>query len=343
MKQKTFVVFLSLLFYIPIHANFEFINQKDHGILSQKFLSEIANTFHPKIFFETGTYQAETTLAAIPFYKEIYTVELFDTLYKSCKEKLKNKENVHIFNERSPETISRIAPTLEGPIVFWLDAHYSGAGTALGYDNPSDPESVTAIRAELKAIAESNIQNCTILIDDIRGFGIQISGTEYLGCWAYPTVQELYEMLLKINPMFEVILLGDILLAYDKTKYSPQFSETVLACSKTRFYDGNNLTDTQLIEQEKIIMHAPEHEKNYIRTLYNSITNYKDPMFWHDLWYGLVELGSKNYSNAYTAFSKVKLRTQCLNRKREVTNLNIPYNHWRIDWYIEQCKNNNFF
>lgn len=334
------IIIISINFFSSVIAKFEFINQKINGKLSAKFFQEIAETFNPTIFFETGTYGAETTMAAVPFFKEIYTVELFKPLFEACKEKLKGNNNVHIFNERSPETIARIAPNLKGTVVFWLDAHYSGEGTALGFENPNDPEAVTAIRAELKAIAQSNIQDCIILIDDIRGFGTKIGATEYIGCWAYPTVQELRDMLLIINPMFNIVLIGDILLAYDVSKYCPQFSETVEACSKTRFYDGFNLNDDQLIAQEKIIMQAPQHEKKYIQFLYNSMTNYKDPMFWHDLWYGLIELGSQNYSESYAAFSKIKIRTQHYNKKREAIDCIVPYDHWRIAEYIKQCQSN---
>ena len=136
------------------------------------------------------------------------------------------------------------------------------------------------------------------------------------------------------------MLLGDILIAYDKYKYNPHFSKTVLACSKTRFYDGINLSDDQLIGQEEIIMHAPEFEKNFIRFLYHSMTDYKDPMFWHDLWYGLIELGSKNYSEAYKALSKIKIRKESFNKKRGAVDNIIPYNHWRIDTYIKECNYN---
>ena len=182
--MKQLAIPLSLVFSSMLLQGFEFIDQKVNGVLSTKFLQEITETFKPSVFFETGTYSGKTTLAAVPFFEEIYTVELFTPLYNSCKKKFEFESKIHFFNESSPETIARIAPTLRGPVVFWLDAHYSGEGTALSNTNQNDPASVTAIRAELEAINKSNIQDCVILIDDIRGFGTKILNIEYLGCWA---------------------------------------------------------------------------------------------------------------------------------------------------------------
>lgn len=322
------------------YAIFEFGHHKEaSGSLEPSFIQELVKTFHVDVFFETGTYNAGTTINAIPFFKDVYTVELYEELYKVAAGRLIPFKNVQIFHDSSPEVIRKTAGNIDGKILFWLDAHYSGEGTALSFDDASSPEAVTAIRAELKSIYESGINDCIIIIDDIRGFGIEIAGKRFDGCWAYPTVQELQQYLGAINPHFEYALLGDMLLAYDGIKYQPHFSGMVVACTKTRLYDGYNLSEEDLLAYEEQIQYAPEDEKYYIKHLYNTMTQYKDPMFWHDLWYGLIQLGSENYLDAYIAFAKVKeQRTQHFTRDYPDNKI-LAQQAQIIDAYLAECFN----
>jgi hypothetical protein len=292
-----------------VQCSFEFADNKSWGALNKKFIQDLRQTFNMDIFFETGTYMGATTLNAVPYFKKVITVELFDELFENNKKTFAVLPNVNAYHGKSPEIIKTVAPTINGKILFWLDAHYSGEGTALSGDNQENPDAITAIRGELRAIKEAGISDCVILIDDFRGFGIEVENQVYLGCWAYPTIQEVQRALLAINPNFELALLGDMLLAYDKTKYNPSLSDTVIACTKTRLFDGYNLTDAELRGYEEIIKNAPAHEKEYIKRLYSIMTGYNDPMFWHDLWYGLVCVGDKEYGEAYVALSKAYGRT----------------------------------
>lgn len=333
--MKKIILLLSIA-CASTHACFEFVdNKKDHA-LDKQFIKSLIDAFGCDTFFETGTCGCDTTLNAVPYFKTVVTVELFKPLYQAAKTKLKRYRNVHLYYGKSPETIATIGPHLaKNNVLFWLDAHYSGPGTALSNPNESDPDAVTAIRGELQAIKESGIHNCVILIDDIRGFGTEMHGQEYLGCWAYPTLQEVKSRLLEINPHFEIALLGDTLLAYDASKYKPHFSPTVIACTGTRLYDGYNLTDQELANLENCLMNAPLHEKDFIKNLYNQMTDYKDPMFWHDMWYGLVALGNKNFADAHQAFSKVKVRVQYFDKKRQPDSTILQCKHPHIDRYLK--------
>ncbi|MCX5921924.1 MAG: hypothetical protein NTX86_01190 [Candidatus Dependentiae bacterium] len=336
MKKILLLIALSCNSYTQ--NTFECVSYKTHGHLDTIFLQNMVNTFNVDNFFETGTFDAGTTINAVPYFKTIVTVELHDSLFAGSKAKLAPYKNVIPFHGHSPEAIRIFAPQLQGTILFWLDAHYSGEGTALSFSNHEAPDAVTPIRGELAAIKAANLNDCVILIDDIRGFGIEVAGVEYLGCWAYPSVQELKRDLLAINPNFTVMLLGDMLLAYDQSKHQPLFSDTVQACTKTRLYDGYNLSNEELLAAEEVIQHAPEKEKSCLKNLYKLMTHHKDPMFWHDLWYGLVELGDGNYAHAHSAFSKVALRTQTFNKNRQYNLKTIAYNHRRIDTYLNACK-----
>src|SRR5262249_6376261 len=157
-------------------------------------------------------------------FDNVITVEIYPPNFEKVQPKFYSHSNIHSYLGNSSELIANLGNTLEGTVLFWLDAHYSGEGTGMTDSaNSGSPEAITAIREELTAIYHVGLQDCVILIDDIRGFGTQINDHIFLGCWAYPTVQEVKTALLKINPQFNIALLGDMLLAYDASKYTPCF------------------------------------------------------------------------------------------------------------------------
>lgn len=322
-----------------MHAGhiFEFIDNKNDYALDPKFLQTLVEEFGVDTFFETGTYDARTSMRASSFFKQVYTVELHKVIFDAARKKLASYNQVHLYHGHSADIIRSVCPELKGKILFWLDAHWSGKGTAMRFDDPYSSDAITAIRDELRAIKEVGCIDCVIMIDDIRTFGVVIDEKDYIGCWAYPSVQEVVRMLHEINPHFECVLLGDQLLAYDATKYHPTFSKTVHACTKTRLYDGGNLNDQELLMYEQHIQQAPDREKQFILRLYEWTTKDKDPMFWHDLWYGLVQLGNSQYAQARDAFTKVKTRKQYLTKQGQKDNTTIMYDHWRIHQYQEFC------
>lgn len=310
MRFSTFF-WLALLVFRLVNAatsDFEFVSNKSNG-LSKKFIKNLIDTFHPSVFFETGTYDGQTTLNAADFFDTVITVEIYPPLFTQIQHKFHSNSKIHSYRGNSSEIIAKIGKTLTGTILYWLDAHYSGEGTGMTNSaNSGSAEAITAIREELKAIYDTGIQDCIILIDDIRGFGTQVNDFIFLGCWAYPTMQEIKEALLKINPQFKIALLGDMLLAYDGSKYHPSFSRTVDACTKTRLYDGYNLSEIDLVELGKEIQNASTSEKEYIKQLYDRMIIYKDPMFWHDVWYGLIQRKQGNHTQAEFAFQNASFR-----------------------------------
>lgn len=337
---KNIFLFYSLLYCVTSYT-FKFVHYKndaDDGSLHTNFMHEVNATFHPDIFVETGTYRGYTARTAASIFKEVFTVEYSESLYNRAQKLLEPYSNVRIYHDSSPDMIRRIAPQLNGHTFFWLDAHYSGGETVLSNSNERDADAVTPVRHELRAIKESGITDCTIAIDDIRGFGTVINGVEYLGCWAYPSLQEIEVLAREINPNFVCALVGDILLIYDAMRFSPTLSPIVQVCTATRLYDGSNLTDDSLIACENVIMQASDDEKACITNLYLRMTPCKDPLFWHDLWFGLVSMGSQSWNEALAALEKVSNRYETLTKHKEVVNRHIPYQHPRIANYIAQAR-----
>src|SRR3990167_3220711 len=68
-------------------------------------------------------------------------------------------------------------------ILFWLDAHYSGTGTARGRKD-------TPIARELKAILTHRVRNHIIIIDDARLFNGQNSYPKLT--WLRKLIKEKY-------------------------------------------------------------------------------------------------------------------------------------------------------
>ncbi len=116
-----------------------------------------------KIFIETGTYQGNTTNRAIPFFKQIHTIELFENLYHKATQRFYNINKVKTYLGDSCEVLDKVLPNIDEKILFWLDGHYSGPGTGQGKTN-------TPILQELKIIKKHNIKNAIILIDDNKIF-----------------------------------------------------------------------------------------------------------------------------------------------------------------------------
>ncbi len=322
--KKKYLYFTILLFTARISSNphlLTFSSHKENGRLSSSFLQSLIATFGANYFVETGTYSGETTAVAAQLFKHVYTIELHQEMYNKAKTRFEYTPNISVYQGSSPTIFKRILPEIKGKILFWLDAHYCGEGSSQDND-VAGGDSITAIRRELDAIKECHIKDCTILIDDIRGFGTKTKEKEFVGCWAYPTLQDVCSQLLQINASFSFALIGDILLAYDKTKYQPNFSQVVKACTLSRLSDGHHITDKNLLEAEHIVAHASGEEKKLIHTLYQMMTNYKDPEFHHDLWYGLICMANNQFESAYQNFKKV---------------LDRGYDHWRVFWYVAQA------
>lgn len=303
-----------------------FTSHKDpYGSLEQSLLQQLIKNFDTTIFVETGTYNGNTTAKAAPFFKTIHTVELYPPLAKQAKQRFANQRNITVHQGSSPEVFAKLLPTLkdQGRILFFLDAHYSGQGTAMDKEGPTEANGITAIRKEIAGIKQSGITDCVILIDDIRGFGTVTDGKEFVGCWAYPPLKDVCNRLLEINSNFECMLIGDMLLAFDKSNTNVPFTPMVKACTISRLFDGSNYSENELLEAEKTIAFSQGAERAFLKQLCQSMNVYKDPEFHHQLWYGLLSLTEKKFGEASQAFDKVLERS---------------YKHSRIQRYTDQAK-----
>lgn len=117
----------------------------------------------PAVFVETGTYHGRTTYQALRDFKKIHTIELSQEWYEKAKAQFKNKKHVVCYQGDSAKVLEKILPSINEPILFYLDAHHSGGTTAMGEDqNP--------LLRELPFIGARKFQDI-IFIDDLAQIG----------------------------------------------------------------------------------------------------------------------------------------------------------------------------
>ena len=154
-----------------------------------------------RVFVESGTSHGDGVAAILPYVDRVITIEAWDEAFRFAAKRFKNEPKVQLLFGDSAEWLPRMwePPILSGyhidePAVFWLDAHYSGEGTA-----KLDKE--TPIVAELEAIARSpHAAAHSIVIDDARGFGV----------WPdYPPTPEMEAMCADLFPGHRFFLEGD--------------------------------------------------------------------------------------------------------------------------------------
>jgi len=129
----------------------------------QKIIIKIAQKERIKNFIETGTYIGETVKSVLPFFDNIYTIEINRKLYWYNKKKFRKNKNVKVILGNSYKRLQEILPKIKEPSLFWLDAHYSGGIT-------SKSNELTPIKKEIKTILKFWKKNSVILIDDARLF-----------------------------------------------------------------------------------------------------------------------------------------------------------------------------
>jgi hypothetical protein len=141
----------------------------------RQHLIEWAHRSGVRVFVETGTYQGETTMALREVVERCITIELDPALHARAQVTFAGMTDVELLLGDSGRLIRDVLGRLDEPALFWLDAHYSGTGTARGVaDSP--------ILGELDSILSHRVRSHIVIIDDAR---------EFIGENGYPTIRRL--------------------------------------------------------------------------------------------------------------------------------------------------------
>jgi hypothetical protein len=165
--------------------------------LKRRTVLEFAKRQKFEVFIETGTYRGDmlARVSKKSSIKKILSIELDETLAIEAQFRFRTNSRIEILKGDSGEVLRNACVELPQPALFWLDGHFSGGVTALG-------DTTTPIFAELQAIHSCKRKMDLILVDDIRLF----NGTD-----GYPTLEELIEVIHKLNPEWQCKVQGDIL------------------------------------------------------------------------------------------------------------------------------------
>ena len=122
-------------------------------------LIDFGKRFGLNTLVETGTSHGGTVMECIPYFQEIYTIELEPSLVAKATKRFAEFANVRVIAGSSGEKLSELLDTLGGrPVLFWLDAHLTGGVSASNGDQTTP---------ELAAIAEKSPQSL-VVIDDVK-------------------------------------------------------------------------------------------------------------------------------------------------------------------------------
>lgn len=318
MKQK--LIFFLLITQSLCGNTFRFVYNKDSNthVLLPSFLQQMQAAFDRSIFVETGTYNGETTQAAARIFSQVHSVEFSSDLYNRVRQRLQYYKNIHLYHDHSAFFLDKLCALLQPDarrMLFWLDAHYCGDGTAC-YQNM-----LTPIVEELRVCEKHAMGNAVIMVDDIRCFGSLYKNNHLFACPEFPSLPAVVDQLKTINPNYTCVLYGDTLIAYDESMYHPELSPVVRACTYSRLYDGHNDFSEKIIEEEACIAGAEPAEASLIDSLYQNVMLRRPHDFHAFLWYGLL-VAKKQPKIAQDAFKAVLER---------------GYTHWRIYWYLAQA------
>lgn len=118
------------------------------------FFGLLREEYHIEAAVETGTWKGDTTSLFALLFNQVHTIEILDSHYELSVKNLAQFPNVHCHFGSSPETLSKILPSLSSiPTLFYLDAHW----------NPYWP-----LLDELEEISKTHKDNCVIVINDIK-------------------------------------------------------------------------------------------------------------------------------------------------------------------------------
>ena len=157
-------------------------------------IRKIQEHYHYPILVETGTYKGDTIQALKKSFRQIYTIEIGEELFRDAQRRFRKEAHIHVLHGDSGHLLNKVMKEIDAPAIFWLDGHYSGKLTARGtIESP--------ILDEIDAVCSKMEQRHVILIDDARSF----SGKDY------PSLSRLEDHFFQHCPDYQMQVKDDII------------------------------------------------------------------------------------------------------------------------------------
>jgi hypothetical protein len=152
--------------------------------IKQAAIREHARRFGVRTLVETGTFHGDMVEAMRRDFDRVISIELSEELSDRARRRFATNRNVEIVQGDSGVELGKLLDRISGPVLFWLDGHYSAGETAQG-------DKDTPIYAELAHIYGSGRRDHVVIIDDARCFGFDAD---------YPTLDELRAFVISMQP-----------------------------------------------------------------------------------------------------------------------------------------------
>lgn len=138
----------------------------------------VAELFGIKVLVETGTQAGATLAATLDYFDRLYSIEIYEPSVIAARKRFSTYPKVQIIHGDSATALPELVKSIQEPILFWLDGHYSGKGTGMG-------EQHSPIVAEIEHIHRLRPKgHDAIIIDDAR---------EFIGKDGYPPLDAFLE------------------------------------------------------------------------------------------------------------------------------------------------------
>jgi hypothetical protein len=161
---------------------------------------ELARAGNLRDFVETGTYIGHALNWASRAFERVWTVELNPQFLAQAKANNPSAKNVTYLEGDSASELPKIVRQLNGPALFWLDAH-AGASYFADHD-------ICPLVQELETVLASPHEHC-ILIDDARAFLAPPPPPFDYRKW--PSLDQIFAAVAK-RPGYNIVTIADVLI-----------------------------------------------------------------------------------------------------------------------------------
>jgi hypothetical protein len=230
------------------------------GALSRSFVTEISRHFALSTFLETGTFMGDTIAALSQDFDKLISIELSEDLHEKARRRFSNSSNVTLMKGDSAGQLPRaLGECGESGSLIWLDAHYSGSGTAKGARN-------TPILEEVESIRRYGSGKDVILIDDLRLFWEVREGfLQHESIGGYPSADAVIDRFNQGGVAYDFFVLLDALLVVPRSFRNSYLATPVLAaCTESRIWNSDVARARQL---EHVIATAQGSEESTLSTI----------------------------------------------------------------------------
>ena len=168
---------------------------------------------------ETGTFTGDNAVHLADIFDSVYSIELLPEIWQAAAEKHRNVNNLVFVNADSPVGLRDLGPRINGPVLFYLDAHggmfytptESRERTSLDEPTSGGAKTQCPLIDEIQAIDDcyrAASESC-ILVDDARAFITPLLGRRDED---WPPLMDVFDVLRAKNRRF-VTMIDDIIIA----------------------------------------------------------------------------------------------------------------------------------